>query len=521
VRALDWAILFIYLAVILGMGFLIGRRQRDQSEYYVAGETMPWWQVGLSLVANQVSAISLIGAPAFIAVKSGGGLKWLQYEMAVPLAMIPIIIILLPAYWKSRGFTIYGYLQERFGVPVRLAVSAIFLLSRSMGTGVALLATSYVTAVCLEMSLPATIILVGALSVLYTIWGGIRADIYSDIVQLGVLWISALACGIIIALQIPEGGWTFAAWHDRLTVFDLSTNGLTDGANFSFWPMLFGGFFLYLSYYGCDQTQAQRLLSTRGPEESAKALALNGILRFPLVLTYCAVGVLMLPFMASHPDLGTRVAALPPDYLMPTFFLHYVPTGFLGLIIAGVFAASMSSIDSAVNSLSAASWDDFLIRLRPSWDRASDRMKVRWSRASAAFWGLVSILFALWLGGGHDTVIELVNKIGSAFYGPVAAVFLIGILSRRMDGRGALAGLTAGVAINMYLWLGYGDTVSWMWWNLIGSVVCILTAWFFSRARTLVSAASTVSARPALVVPLLLWWFALIIFCGVLIQTWR
>lgn len=129
---LDWTILGLYVLAILAMGYLIGRRQRNQSEYYVAGETMPWWQVGLSLVANQVSAVSLIGAPAFIAVKSGGGLRWLQYEMAVPLAMIPIIVVLLPAYWKTRGFTIYGYLERRFGPPARRAVSAIFLLSRSI-----------------------------------------------------------------------------------------------------------------------------------------------------------------------------------------------------------------------------------------------------------------------------------------------------------------------------------------------------------------------------------------------------
>ncbi|HOW51913.1 MAG TPA: sodium transporter [bacterium] len=520
-RPLDWTVLAVYLAGILGMGFLIGRRQRDQSEYYVAGETMPWWQVGLSLVANQVSAVSLIGAPAFIAVKSGGGLKWLQYEMAVPLAMIAIIVILLPAYWKSRGFTIYGYLDDRFGAPVRLAVSAVFLLSRSMGTGVALLATSYVTAVCLDVGLTATIALVGAASVLYTIWGGIRADIYSDIVQLAVLWAAALVCGVIIVLQIPDGGWDLSFWRDRLAVFEFSRNGITDGATFSFWPMLFGGLFLYLSYYGCDQTQAQRLLSTKGPGESAKALALNGILRFPLVLTYCAVGVLMLPFMASHPDFSAQVASLPPDYLMPTFFLHHVPTGFLGLIIAGVFAASMSSIDSAVNSLSAASWNDFLVRFRPSLDLIADRAKVRWSRFIAAFWGGISILFALWLGGGHDTVIELVNKIGSAFYGPVAAVFVVGILFASADGRGALAGLAAGVAVNIYLWIGHGGTVSWMWWNLIGFVVCLAVSLLFSSSGNAATRVAPSTRMIGWLLPLLLGWFVLIVLCGLLIHTWR
>ena len=472
-RPLDWTILGLYVAAILAMGFLIGRRQRNQSEYYVAGETMPWWQVGLSLVANQVSAVSLIGAPAFIAVKSGGGLRWLQYEVAVPLAMIPIIVVLLPAYWKTRGFTIYGYLESRFGPSARRAVSAIFLLSRSMSTGVALLAASYVTAVCLDLGLSATIVSVGAVSVLYTIWGGIRADIYSDIAQLAVLWLSSILGAVLIVLQVPAEGWDPAGWQDRLAVFEFGTNGITDGADFSFWPMLFGGLFLYLSYYGCDQTQAQRLLSTAGPKESAKALTLNGILRFPLVLTYCAVGVLMLPFLAAHPGFSSQVAALPPDYLMPTFFLHHLPAGFLGLVVAGVFAASMSSIDSAVNSLSASSWNDFLLPLRPALASVDDRLKVLFSRLLAAFWGVVSILFALWLGGGHDTVIELVNKIGSAFYGPVAGIFILGILVSRAGLRGALVGLAAGVAANLYLWLAHSGQVSWMWWNLVGFTVCL------------------------------------------------
>lgn len=518
-RPLDWAILFLYIGVILGMGFLIGRRQRDQQEYYVAGSTVPWWQVGLSLVANQVSAISLIGAPAFIAVKSGGGLKWLQYEMAVPLAMIPIIVVLVPAYWRHRGFTIYGYLEDRFGPAVRRAVSAIFLVSRSMGTGVALLATSYVTAVCLDMTLPLTIVLVGAVSVLYTIWGGIRADIYSDIVQLAVLWLAAIACGVIIALQIPEGGWGLWSWHERLAVFELGTNGVTDGANFSFWPMLFGGLFLYLSYYGCDQTQAQRLLCVAGPRESAKALALNGILRFPLVLTYCAVGVLMLPFMAAHPAFGETVAALPPDYLMPTFFLHHVPTGFLGLIVAGVFAASMSSIDSAVNSLSAAAWNDILLAVRPSLNGMSDAAKVRWSRSIAAFWGGVAILFALWLGGGHDTVIELVNKIGSAFYGPVAAVFFLGILVPRSTARGALAGLSAGVGANIYLWLFHADRVGWMWWNLIGFAICVAVGMLMSPRGAIGRGLSErTEPRSWRMVWILAGWFAVIVSAGILIE---
>ncbi|MDX9819298.1 MAG: hypothetical protein RBT16_10320, partial [Desulfococcus multivorans] len=185
----NWIIVGAYIAFMLWLGYRVGRTQESQEDYYLGGRAVPFWLVGSSLMANQVSTISLIGAPAFIALREGGGLIWLQYELAVPLAMIVIIMVLLPVYWRRGGTTIYEYLEGRFGPPSRLAMGFFFLVNRSLGAGVILLATSYVASALLGLGIGPTILLVGAVSLAYTSLGGIRADIYSDLLQLVILWI--------------------------------------------------------------------------------------------------------------------------------------------------------------------------------------------------------------------------------------------------------------------------------------------------------------------------------------------
>jgi SSS family solute:Na+ symporter len=232
--------------------------------------------------------------------------------------------------------------------------------------------------------------------------------------------------------------------------------------------MLIGGFFLYLSYYGCDQSQAQRMLTTRTFQKAQKALLINGLLRFPLVLTYCAVGVLLLFFLHAHPEFAAQMEGRQPDFLVPAFLTQYIPKGMLGFLIAGIFAASMSSLDSALNSLSAATYRDFLVKIFPRLDGAKDSTKVLLSRLLTVFWGAVATGFALEMIGGSETVLELVNKIGSAFYGPILAVFWLGMFVRRAGEKGAIAGLMAGVGVNIFFWLVFGERVSWLWWNVIG-----------------------------------------------------
>ncbi len=478
---LDWTILVIYLILIIGMSWLIGRRQVSQEDYYLGGRAMPSWQIALSIMATQVSAISLIGAPAFIALKTNGGLVWLQYEFAIPLAMMLIMLTLIPMYHHTRAVTIYEYLELRFGKATRTTISAVFLLSRGLGSGVALLATGIVTSVCLNWPLWETVLLIGLVSILYTTFGGIKADIYSDIIQLVILWTGAfVALGVLWSLMDGQALTFLAQDKPRLQVFNFRSTGLGDGQTFAFWPMLIGGLFLYLSYYGCDQSQAQRLLTTRTPAGAQKSVFINGILRFPLVLTYSAVGVLLIPFLHQHPDFAAELTGKQPDFLVPYFLTRYMPAGFLGVLIAGIFAASMSSLDSALNSLSAATYRDFLVKIFPQMGNISDKKQVTLSRWLTVLWGAVATAFALRMIGGSETVLELVNKIGSAFYGPILAIFWLGMLTRRTRQRGALIGLIWGVAVNIVLWKFFSTRVSWLWWNVAGFAVSFMVGYLLS-----------------------------------------
>jgi len=469
-----------YILLVLGIGFLLSRRQRDRRDYYVAGRRMEPWKVALSLVATQVSAISIVGAPAFIALKEGGGLRWWQYELAVPLAMIFLMLTLVPLYHRMKAITIYHYLEGRYGGGVRATISAIFLISRGLGAGVILFATGVVLATLIGWPLAETLVVVALITVAYTTLGGIAADIYSDILQLGILWFSAL---FMVLLLLGMMGWDVADYlaqaPERMRVFIINASGLGDGQTFALWPMLLGGFFLYLSYYGTDQSEAQRLLTTKDAADAQKALLLNGLLRFPLVLTYSAVGILLLAYLMHDPDFLKVMAGKRADFLVPEFVLRHFPPGMVGLFMAGIFAATMSSIDSAMNALSAATYEDLLARLFPRLNDLSPSRQLLLSKVLTVLWGLLSTLFALSLISSSETVIELVNRIGSAFYGPILSVFLMGMFWRRVSGVASILGLLAGVLFNLYLWR-FQPGVSWMWWNLFGFLMASAVAFIAS-----------------------------------------
>jgi len=396
--------------------------------------------------------------------------------MSLSSSMIFIMITVVPIYHSFGVVSIYEYLEERFGPNIRSILSLIFMASRSLAAGVALVATSIVTSVILNIPLTITVIVIGAIAVLYTTMGGIKADIYSDILQLFVLWFSAILCFFILLELIK--GMPFPE-TERYRVFKISGTGLGDGETYGFWPMLLGGFFLYLSYYGCDQSETQRLLTAKDTKDAQKALFINGILRFPLVITYCSVGILMIPFLFHHPEFKEIIKNKQPDFLIPTFLLYYMPHGLLGLTIAGIFAASMSSLDSTLNSLSAVTWRDFLQKY-PQLRSMSPKKELWFSKLLTLMWGILCTIFALYMIGSPETVLVMVNKIGSAFYGPILAMFWLGIFTRRANEKGAIAGLIFGVGLNIFLWQLYEHQVSWLWWNTIGFITSFITGYLIS-----------------------------------------
>jgi len=471
---LDLAVVAAYLGGVLALSFGLARRQRTGEDYFLAGRTMRGPVLALSILANQASAVSLVGAPAFVALREGGGLRWLQYELALPLAMLLLIGLLLPALRSAPGSSIYAWAESRYGRPTRRALAASFLLSRGLALGVILYASALVVSECLGISVDASLLVVGLFAVAYTSLGGIAADIWSDVMQLGVLWGGTLAsAGYLLARQ----GWALVAAvpPERARTLTLDAAGLSRDDTFAFWPMLVGGVFLYVSYYGCDQSQAQRLLTARDEGAARNALLLNGLLRFPLVLSYCGFGLLLAGFLRTDPSFAAAMEGRPPDSLVPVFLIQYLPAGLRGLLLAAILAAAMSSIDSALNSMAAVTLEDLC-------SRPPETQDVRLSRAVSLAWGLFAVASGLVFARSGRGILELVNQVGSAFYGPILAVFVLGVLAPRVTGTGALGGLAAGLAGNLAL-ARLAPGVSWLWWNPAGFLVAALVALATSRAR--------------------------------------
>jgi SSS family solute:Na+ symporter len=455
----DIAIVVLYLAAIVGMSSALARRQHTGEYYFLAGRRMRGPTLALSILANQASAVSLVGAPAFVALREGGGLRWLQYELALPLAMLILIVLLLPALRSVPGSSIYAYAEQRFGPGTRRALAASFLLSRGLSLGVILYASAIVVSAALGWPVAWSILAVGIFSVAYTSLGGLAADIWSDVVQFILLWGGTF---VAAAYVLVHGGREVldAVPLARAEPLVLGASGLRDGTTFAFWPMLFGGLFLYLSYYGCDQSQAQRLLAARSDDEARRALVWNGLLRFPLVLTYCVFGLLLAGLLRVDAAFAAQMASRPVDSLVPTFMMSYLPTGLRGLLLAAILAAAMSSIDSALNSLAAVTLED-VAGIPP------ERQSVWLSRGTSLLWGLFAVASGLVFARSGSGVLETINQVGSAFYGPVLAVFVLGVLAPRLTGNAALGGLVAGLVANLAL-ARLAPGVSWLWWNPAG-----------------------------------------------------
>lgn len=497
---IDWLIMLVYILGLIYMSYRIGKTQTNEKDYYLGGNKIHWFPVGISTMATQLSTNSMLGAPAFVAFSLGGGLLWLQYELAVPLAMIFVMIFLVPFFKKSGVISIYEYLEKRFGPGTRLMLSVLFQFIVAFGTGVTVYGISIVLQTCLGIPFWLAVVLLGVVTIIYDTLGGIKSVIVSDVIQMVIL-----VFGILIAAYFAvslSGGITevFENFNSaRLKALDFSGHGLGDKATFSFLPMLIGGFFLYVAYYGCNQTQVQRQLSTKSIDDTNMALFLNGLLRFPIVLGYCFMGVAIGAF--AHIN-SSFLSALPtreviengviqhvPNFntAVPIFVINYLPHGVIGLIMIALFAAAMSSLDSTINSLSATSvrdiFDRFIYKNKPR----TGRQQLLLSKGITVFWGTICIIFAFFVGNISDSIIVSINKIGSLANGPILAAFLLAILTKRTNDRGAMIGIVAGFLFNLYLWI-YVPGVSWLWWNVIGCVVTFLVGYFVSFAFEAVNA---------------------------------
>ena len=495
---IDYAIVGIYIVFFLGMGYFF-KDNKDSKDYFLGGRSMGWFPLSLSTMATQLSAISFISAPAFVGLKLGGGMKWLTFEFAVPLAMICIMLFIIPPLFRSGVVSIYEFVEKRFSASTRLVLSVVFQISRALGTGVMVYTIAIILQAVLDIDYIYTILIISVITIVYSWQGGMKAVVWGDAIQMILLFGGLLVC-LVYGWQLVQdaGGLANGFDPDRLQVIDMNL-GIGPDQEYGFWPMLIGGFFLYVSYYGCDQTQAQRMLSAKNEKTIRQLLLANGVLRFPVVFIYCTMGLIIGSLVSLSPEFMADIASttqkhFPQEYastgfkadlMIPVFIIRYLPHGFIGLLMVAIMSAAMSSLSSTVNSLSAVSVEDFFNRGKRKLEGAA---YMRISKYAVVFWGVVCIAFSFLFGGNKNTVIEIINAIGSVFYGPVLVTFILAIFSKRVNHIGMNAGIITAVLINLMFsstiqgifGFDLGIEVFWIWLNFTGVLISLVVAYVVS-----------------------------------------
>jgi SSS family solute:Na+ symporter len=316
------------------------------------------------------------------------------------------------------------------------------------------------------------------LTIIYDVLGGIKAVVYSDVLQMGLLLL-AILCSLVM---LWDGIFlNVEALSERTTIYQDDWG--FSGNQYGFWPMLIGGMFLYMAYYGCDQSQAQRILAARDNSAATRVLLFNGLFRFPLVFLYCMLGLGIAAYAMTNPGF---IESLPKtaqgkaniNLAFPNYVLNTFPPGLVGIVIVGLFAAAMSSIDSALNSLSASTLNDFVLKFRD----ISKRRQLIFAKLTTLFWGLFAVAFSFQVEAIASTVLEVINKVGSLMNGPLLSLFVIAFLTKNAKPKNVIIGFTFGFIGNLVLWLGL-PKVSWLWWNVFGCFVSIAVFFLLTKVK--------------------------------------
>ena len=492
---LDYSIIIIYIVFFLGMGFFF-KDNKDSSDYFLGGKSMGWFPLSLSTMATQLSAISFISAPAFVGLKLGGGMKWLTFEFAVPLAMIFIMIVIIPPLFRSGVVSIYEFVEKRFSTSTRLILSIVFQISRALGTGVMVYTIAIILQAVLDIDFVYTILIISVITIIYSWQGGMKAVVWGDAIQMIILFAGLIICLYFGWNLLEEHGGLAAGFdQERLQVIDYNL-GIGEGNEYGLLPMIIGGFFLYASYYGCDQTQAQRMLSAKDEKTIRTLLLANGLLRFPVVLIYCIMGLVIGGLITLAPDFLEEIAmttqkyfpdeyathGVKADLMVPVFIMKYLPHGLIGILMVGILSAAMSSLSSTVNSLSAVTVEDFFNRGKV---KLTDKKYMFISKGSVVFWGAVCIASAFLFGGSKSAVIEIINAIGSVFYGPVLVTFFLAFFSKKVNHIGMNAAIISAVLINLVFsktiqelfHIDLGFNIFWIWLNFTGVIIALVVAY--------------------------------------------
>ncbi len=463
-RPIDLAVIIAYLAGVTWFGARFRKNQHSLKDYFLGGQTAPWWAIALSIVSAETSTLTIIGTPP---LAYGGSFVFLQVVFGYLAARVVISAIFLPQYFKGQMFTAYALMERRFGTRTRKVTSAIFMVTRSLAEGVRVFAISIVISIILGTSGPASILVIIALTLFYTFEGGMTAVIWTDVIQMGMYVLGAAVSFFVLAAKIPGGfshALALAAPAGKLRVLDFHWSWTNP---YTFWAGVIGGCFLTTASHGTDQLVVQRLLSARSESQSRLALFSSWIVIFVQFTLFLTIGMLLWVYLD-----GRTFGKDELDRLYPSFIWTALPVGVAGLAMAAIIAAAMANLSAALNSLASATVADFYQPLTKARHSAAHYLRV--SRFSTIIWGGVLAGIAM-IASQWGSVLESGLSIASVTLGILLGVFLLGVLTKRPGENAAIAGVIAGVAVTLFV--KFGTKIPFTWWVLIGSSVTFIVGW--------------------------------------------
>ena len=469
---LDLTIIAGYLLFTITIGIWYGRGEENLEDYFLGGRRVGWVAILLSIVATEASALTFIGTPAFA---YNHNWTYIQLLIGTIIARFIIAGVFIKQFYDYKVFTVYEYLSKRFGTGSKNWCSIVFLITRILASGVRLFGASIIVSVTTGLSPLTSIIIIATAAVLYTIIGGIKAVIWTDACQAIVFLGGGLIALLFILKDIPngwEGVMNITQGTSKFKFLDFSLN-CKDA--YTIWAGIIGSTFLTMATHGTDQDLVQRMLTARDYKRSRRALILSGFADIPIVILFLLIGSLLFAYFQTVPTPGLPEKA---DDIFPYYIIHHLPRGLIGLLVASVFAAAMSSIDSALNSLSTTWINDFY---RPYIKKdASERHYLTMAKIFTALFGIF-LIFIAFLSRDTQQVLILGLKIGTFTYGALLGVFLLGFLTTRGNDVGNAISIVVSI-ISILLIELYTD-IAWIWYVMIGTFITFSVGYLFSAKQ--------------------------------------
>ncbi len=466
----DLIIIVVYMLGTLGVGWWFSRKQRNIRDYFLSDNNAPWWALMGSIVATETSTVTFISLPAYAfsanSAGVGGDFTFLQIVIGYLIGRLIIVALFIPLYFKGELFTVYQVLDQRFGGRVKRTAASLFLITRSIADGIRLFLTAIVLVALTGWADPVSILIIGVVTIAYTYLGGMAAVIWTDAIQLVVYLVGAVVAALVLLGEIP-GGWNeVVAVGGELHKFNLFDFTFDLGRSYTFWSGVIGGAFLTTATHGTDQLMVQRYLCARNAKQATAALLTSGVVILAQFVLFLVIGTMLFVFYQKAGPLPPDVMAK-ADRVFPHFIVTQLPVGVIGLVVAAIFAAAMSTLSSSLNSLAATAVTDFYRPLMAPGK--SDQHYLNVSRWLTGIWGGVQIVVAMIAIAMKGRGVDAVLAVASFTNGPILGLFFLSTLTRRVGPRGALVGVVTGIAAMTFV--GLQLKISWQWYVLIGSLI--------------------------------------------------